>query len=205
MSLRSAENLDCHPFPQNGEGMCWTAFVEGHLISSKLVVPERKELVKILGARKKDGTEPSRIVSFLENEYGISWYAEADCPMERLLKLVEGLPKIVDIAVPVFDARPRPGYPPRKDKTESHILAALFTGFIGGEPVIRCYDFDTVIGGPKTFYADFFELWRHDGHGAVVGENRRLNIKDIDKLHDRSFISFGAGAEEIWNLVGEPE
>jgi len=185
--------------------MCLVAFIEAHLSSSGLFVPQREVLVKRLGSSVRLGTDPSSVVTFLLEKYGIPWYCEADCSMERLSKMLSQLPPNVDIIASVWDARYRPGYSSRKDKPDSHVVALLREEQNGvDEPIIHFYDFDTIIGGVKTWPREMFRLWWHDGHGAVSGKNRRIEIGGIDKMCNQSLMIFGMKDEEIWDLVGRP-
>ena len=155
---------------QNGEGMCWIKFLECYLETSGFTVPPHKEIITALRATSKLGADQSRVVSFLKEKYGINCYAEADCPPQRLAKMLELLPGDVDFVASVWDDRDR-GLPRRKDRAESHIVAISDIRFDEVDNEVDFLDFDTYVGGELTWSLEKFLLWWHDGPGAKKGNN----------------------------------
>ncbi len=195
--------LDNHLHRQNGEGRCWPALLEAARRSAGDFSWDADKIMKELGGTKRDGVDSREVVAFFE-KLGIPWYAESDCGEERFMRLLGELSPGVDIFTSVWDCRFRPGYRPKDDKPEVHIVAPLEAICVDGYPWIISYDPDTEIGGLFPVPLGLWMMWWHEGPDSKPGVNREVTKKDIDRPSRRFFLATGATNEEVWRMIGEP-
>lgn len=190
-------------FRQHGEGLCYPALLNIYLKMIGHRGWTTEKIAKVLGVTTSNGIEHDHNLFCFLKELRVPYHEEIEVSSQRLTNILTRLPEKVMAIGNIWDMSIRNGYDLATDPPEEHGLWLQKTIKNNGQYLIKVFNPDTLIGGPRLLrLEDFFAIW-HDGNGTSSGVTRK-NGSYFDQKTLRWLLLLGIGDTEVEKRFGKP-